>query len=363
MRVPTIRRRLFTKLGPIRSVVALAVLHLVLAVPRAAQSESEARPFGVVDLHVDLPYQSMFEGRSLARGTGQYDARWLREAGVEGVVFPLFVPRDVAAGGPQMKHLEASYQALEQKLPGIAPYAAPTTAPGCGAAKAGQVEAFYAFEGAAPLGRDLDSVFRWAKRGLRLFGLVHSQDNLLATSAGYGFTPARKNQGLTPLGSELVRRVHAAGAIVDVSHASDAAFADIMLQARRDAVPVVASHSNARALANHTRNLADHQLRAIADSGGVVGINFHSPFLLGGPGIADLDDVVRHIRHVARVAGIEAVAIGSDFEGGIRPPKELTTIRGFPQLARALLDDGFDENEVRKIFGENARRVLCRTAH
>jgi membrane dipeptidase len=222
------------------------------------------------------------------------------------------------------------------------------------------VQAFYAFEGAAPLGRDLDSIWEWARRGVRFYGLVHSTDNILATSAGYGFTAPSKRSGLTETGAELVRRIHAASGIVDVSHASDQAFVDVLQRARADAMPIVATHSNARQLAPHARNLSDAQLRAIASTGGVVGINFHSPFLLGGPGQATIDDVVRHIRHVANVASVDTVAIGSDFEGGIRPPRRLSDVRGFPSLARALREAGFSRREVAKIWSGNARRLLCR---
>jgi membrane dipeptidase len=334
----------------------LVVAQLLLLVPSQARSQQISRParFGVIDLHVDLSYQAMFKGRDLARGVGQYDASWLKDAGIDGIVFPLFVPRDASKQGPLMEHLDASYEALESKLPGLSLFA-PAPCQGT----AGQVDAFYAFEGSAPLGRDLDSIFRWAKRGVRFYGLVHSEDNLLAGSAGYGPATKEKQTGLTEAGRELVRRIHATRGMVDVSHASDAAFADILVQATADAVPLVATHSNARAIAPHARNLSDAQLRAIAATGGIVGINFHSPFLLGGPGQAELSDVVRHIRHVADVAGIDTVAIGSDFEGGIRPPAQLRDVRNFPVLAQALLDSGFSALEVQKIFSLNARRLLC----
>lgn len=325
--------------------------------PRAARPSPERRSgYDVVDLHVDLSYQAQWKGRDLARGTGQYAAAWLREAGVRGVVLPLFVPQRAGPGGPEARHLEDAYQALQAKLPGIAPY---TTVPCSG--DAGRVDTFPAFEGAGPLAEDLDAVFRWARRGVRFYGLVHTADNALASSAGTGPRPVPGGAGLSVLGQELVRRVHATSGIVDVSHASDATFADVLVQATADDRPIVATHSNARALAPHARNLSDAQLRAIAARGGIVGINFHSPYLLGGGGTAHISDVVRHIRHVVRTAGIDVAAIGSDFEGGIRPPAGLEDVRGFPKLAEALLDDGFTPREVRRILSGNARRLLCGT--
>lgn len=328
---------------------------LLATVPEPVRSEPLAGArFSVLDLHVDLSYQAAWKGRTLERGSGQYDASWLRTAGVGGVVLPLFVPERASRRGPLMQHLDDAHARLVRKLPGIAPYGA---LPCSGAPD--RVEVFYAFEGAAPLGRDLDSVFRWARRGIRLFGLVHTDHNALATSAGPGPNPAAARTGLTALGRELVRRVHAASGFVDVSHASDATFADVLIQATADDRPLVATHSNARALAPHARNLTDAQLRAIGSRGGVVGINFHAPFLVGGSGPAALSDVVRHIRHVVETAGVDAAAIGSDFEGGIRPPHDLADARAFPALAEALIDAGFSEALVRKIMSGNARRVLC----
>jgi membrane dipeptidase len=121
---------------------------------------------------------------------------------------------------------------------------------------------------------------------------------------------------------------------------------------------VVATHSNARALCDHPRNLTDEQLRGIAATGGVVGLNFHSPFVVRGRP-ATLADVVRQARHLLSVAGAAHVAIGADFEGGIRPARGLPDATHFPELARALRSAGSSEAAVRQVFSENALRVLC----
>jgi membrane dipeptidase len=145
---------------------------------------------------------------------------------------------------------------------------------------------------------------------------------------------------------------------VDVSHASDRAVADVLALAQKTGGVVVATHSNARALCDHPRNLSDQQLRGIAATGGVVGLNFHSPFVVRGRP-ATLADVVRQAKHLVKVAGIEHVAIGADFEGGIRPAKGLEDASRFPELAQALLEAGLPSAAVRKVFSENALRVLC----
>jgi membrane dipeptidase len=146
--------------------------------------------------------------------------------------------------------------------------------------------------------------------------------------------------------------------VVDVSHASDRAVADIIALASESHGVVVATHSNARALADHPRNLIDAQLRAIAATGGVIGVNFHGPFLARGRR-ARLSDVVRQILYLRQVVGIAHLAIGSDYEGDIRPPEELRDASRFPELAAALTRAGLDASEVRKIFADNALRVLC----
>jgi membrane dipeptidase len=165
--------------------------------------------------------------------------------------------------------------------------------------------------------------------------------------------------GLTAQGRGLVERLLQHKAVVDVSHASDATAREVIAMAEQQHVPVVASHSNVRALADHARNLSDELLLAIARTGGVVGINFHSPFLIRTGGRATLDDVVRHVRYVVDKVGVEHVAIGSDFEGDIKPARDLDDVRGFPKLARALEAAGLSQQDVRKIMGLNALRVLC----
>jgi len=217
------------------------------------------------------------------------------------------------------------------------------------------VRTFYAFEGAGPLADDPEALLLWAKRGLRIVGLVHTYANELASSSG---DREPKPFGLTEKGKVFVRRAFALGLILDVSHASDRAVEDILSLANEAHGVVVATHSNARALADHPRNLTDAQIRAIAATGGVIGVNFHGPFLARGRR-ARLRDVVQQFQHLRRTVGIDHLAIGSDFEGDIRPPDELRDASRFPELASALLRAGFVPDEVRKIFSQNALRLLC----
>lgn len=315
-----------------------------------ASSAAAPAPVPVVDLHVDLSYQFNFKARDFAGSSGQFSVEALRRGGVSAVVLPLFVPRSASASGPRLADLERSYQRVSQALLHTPPFAAA----GC-ASKAGAVRTFYAFEGAGQLADDPDSLLLWAKRGLRIVGLVHTYQNELASSSG---DAEPKAFGLTEKGQQFVRKAFALGLIVDVSHASDRAVADILALANELSGVVVATHSNARALADHPRNLDDAQLRAIAATGGVIGVNFHGPFLARGRR-ARLSDVVAQIQHLRDVVGIDHVAIGSDFEGDIRPPEELRDASRYPRLAAALAQAGFESSQVRRIFAENALRVLC----
>jgi membrane dipeptidase len=307
-------------------------------------------PVGVVDLHVDLPYRLNYKQAELAKGSGEFVAEHLVSSGVVGVVLPLYVPRNVSPTGPRMKDLEASYQRLIGALPKTAPYAAP----GC-VGEAGKVRTWLSFEGAGPLAAEPEVVDGWVKRGVRLFGLVHSFDNELATSSG---SPGPHRAGLTEAGREVTRRVFAAGALLDVSHASDRAASEVLDIADEVGGTVVASHSNARAVAKHPRNLTDELIGRIARTGGVIGVNFHSRFVVD-EGRASLADVVRQVTYLLAKAGADHVAIGSDYEGGINPPPELADVRGFPALRDALVQAGLSREIVAQIFHGNALRVLC----
>jgi len=316
---------------------------------RAAGAEP---PVPVVDLHVDLAYQLAFKDRSVERGTGQWLASELERAGVAGVVLPLYVPHEVSPTGPRLEDLERAYGRLFPALAATPPYALPGTIPG-----ERPVRTWLAFEGAAPFAARPEGLAPWVARGLRVVGLVHAHDNALASSSGIGGAFRAVDAGLTAAGRALMEHALALGVTVDVSHASDAAVADALAVARAAGRPVIATHSNARALCRHPRNLTDEQIRAIAATGGVVGANFHGPYLAVGR-TATLDDVVRHLRHLIDRGGIEHVALGSDFEGGIQAPSGLEDVRGFARLAGALRAAGLARADVERVFAGNALRVL-----
>ena len=315
----------------------------------APHAEGQTSPYPVIDLHVDLPYQLGFHQRPLREGSGQASLAQLRRGGVEGVVLPLFVPFSVSKTGPRLVDLEDSYERVWGELTAGSGFALP----GCGAG--GGVRTWLSFEGAGPLAEAPETLTAWVARGVRIVGLVHTQHNALASSSG---DSRSVDYGLTEAGKELVRRAHALGVAIDVSHASDRALGDVLALARETHGLVVATHSNARALCDHPRNLSDAGLRGIAATGGVVGLNLHGPFLARGRA-ATLKDAVEQARYLIRIAGSDHVAIGADFEGGIRPARGLEDASRFQELAQALLRSGISDGAVRKLLSENALRVLC----
>jgi membrane dipeptidase len=327
------------------------LLGAVLLVPLPLSgAEPAERPFGVIDLHVDLSYQTNFRGRAFGEGTGQFPARELARAGVVGVVLPLFVPREVSASGPRVSDYESSYARVYGELSRTPPFRLPGCLPGDGG-----VRTWLAFEGIGALAESPSALVGWAARGVRVVGPVHTAANALASSSGDA-TPSPF--GLTERGRELLQTADGLGMLLDVSHASRRATREMLELAARTESPVIATHSNASALANHPRNLGDDELRGIASTGGLVGVNFHARFVTGRPS-ATLPDVVQQVKHLVRVMGAEHVAIGSDFEGDIRPPTGLADVSGYQRLAAALLADGISRDAVRGIMAENAFRLLC----
>ncbi len=215
----------------------------------------------------------------------------------------------------------------------------------------GRIPVVLSIEGAGILLNDPGRLQTLYEAGVRAIGLVWNITNTLADSA----RDEPKWGGLSPVGRDAVREMNRLGIMVDVSHASEAAFWDILETSTR---PVYASHSNAHALRQHARNLKDEQIRAIAERGGIIGVAFHRTFLKRGRGPATIEDVVAHVQHIARVGGIGCVAIGTDFGGGAILPAGLGDIGKLPALVEALLRAGFSEQEVRAIMGGNAMRYF-----
>lgn len=159
--------------------------------------------------------------------------------------------------------------------------------------------------------------------------------------------------GLTDFGKEVVEEMNNIGMVIDVSHLSDGGFYDV---ARLSKKPFVASHSDARSITNHPRNLTDDMIKILSQKGGATGINFCSDFL-GNSEHGTIEEMVQHIKHIKKVGGIDVIAIGTDFDGIEKDP-EIKNSGEMDKLYCALKDEGFSDDDVEKIFYRNALRVF-----
>ena len=239
-------------------------------------------------------------------------------------------------------------------------------------AGSGRLAALLGLEGGHAIEDDLETLVRFHAKGVRYMTLVHQHTNGWADSASDADDASIAHHGgLTPFGVEVVKLMNDLGVLVDVSHAADATFWDALEVSR---APVIASHSSARALSASPRNLTDEMLRAVGAQGGIVMVNFadyyldprkldrgdHVRFLLTHPfswrtPLAALAD---HVEHVARVAGVDHVGIGSDFDGVPFLPARMGSVAELPNLTEELLRRDWSETDLRKLLGENALRVL-----
>ena len=216
--------------------------------------------------------------------------------------------------------------------------------------QAGKKAIFLGIENGYALGKDVNNVRKFRDMGVSYITLCHNGDNDLCDSArGKG-----EWKGLSPLGKQMVTEMNRLGVMVDISHAAESTFYDVLVCSR---YPIIASHSSARALCNHPRNLTDDQLKAIAGQGGVVQLCLYKGFINEEAEKASVSDAIRHINHMVDLIGVEHVGIGSDFDGdgeliGCRASNELINI------TMHLLKEGYSETDISRIWGGNFLRVM-----
>lgn len=211
---------------------------------------------------------------------------------------------------------------------------------------------FIGIENGYGIGKDLNNIRKFKEMGVNYITLCHSYDNDICHSSTH---TEDASQGLTPFGRQVVKEMNKQGILIDVSHASEGTFWDVMKLSKH---PVIASHSSARALCDHDRNLTDEQLRALAQNGGVAQLCLLNAYLRQDkPRKANVCDAANHLDHMIKVAGIDHVGIGSDFDGG----GGILGCQGdndFINLTMQLLEKGYTEEDLRKIWGGNLLRVL-----
>jgi len=352
----------------------------------------------VVDTHDDTTQRLVDEpGFDIAKrnATGSIDIPRMREGGLDAIFFSIWMDGKIT--GPvavkrALDQIDAVREAVRRNPKDLV--LATTAADIRRAAAEKKIAALMGVEGGHMIDSDLGVLRTFAALGVRYMTLTHSLNTPWADSSGD--KPA--HDGLTPFGKDVVREMNRLGMMVDISHVADKTFFDALETTK---APLVASHSSARALANAPRNMTDDMLRAMAKNGGVVMINYHSGFLSEEYRVAKpspklqarLDEsakrcgeneacsilesqrinqeamragelptvtwetIVEHIDHVAKIAGVDHVGLGSDFDGATMP-LGMEDATQLPKLTDALLKKGYSEADVEKILGGNILRVM-----
>ena len=349
----------------------------------------------VLDSHCDTPSQILrLRNLSMDNDHAHVDFPKLKRGKVDGAFFALYVPAS--------KGTDEAYDYACRLLEGVERSVAENRDSAAFAVTADQAldnkskglfSVFLGLENGSPLDNDIDRVKRFYDKGVRYITLCHSLNNQICDSCA---PKDKKWGGLSPFGKEVVAEMNRLGMLVDVSHVSDDTFYDVLEYSTR---PVVATHSCCRALCDHPRNMTDDMIRALAEKGGVIQINFYPLFLdptfsgrltgiaekgetIEAEFIADPADQLKraawnriqdelqaldrpsykliadHIDHVVSLVGIDHVGIGSDYDGIEVTPDGMEDISMMPVLFDELRSRGYSEKDLAKIAGENFFRIL-----
>ena len=329
----------------------------------------------VVDTHNDITSAITDEGFDLGArdtsGKNQTDIPRMKEGGLDAEFFAIYVAAKYAkeggSGRRAMEMIDGVYEQVRRHPESME--MALTVADIRRIHQSGKVAALMGIEGGHAIEDSLAALRLFYRLGVRYMTLTHTNSNNWAdSSGGVGNPAAKQHGGLSEFGGAVVREMNRLGMMVDISHVADETFWDCIEVSQ---APLIASHSSARALTNVPRNLNDEMLRALAKKGGVVMINFFNGFIntdYAKPGqpapskaaeTATLEMLMQHFEHCIKIAGIDHVGIGSDFDGvdGKLPPG-MEDVSKLPTIAYELLKRGHSENDVRKVLGENLLRVM-----
>jgi membrane dipeptidase len=383
----------------LRMVVGLPVL-LGLAVAQNARAETEAElrkkadrlahEILLLDTHLDTPFELQKRMQDISRRIegGHFDYVRARQGGLDALFMAVYVAPEYEEKGGAKAYTEGTIDMIEgfaRRWPDK--FALVHSADGIKTQfGSGRIAILLGIENGSALEDDPDNVERFYDRGVRYITLVHSKNNHICDSS---FDDTAKWHGLSPFGKELIARMNRVGMVIDVSHASDEACAQALELSR---APVVATHSACRCFTpGWQRNLSDEMIRRLAQKGGVIQVNFGAMFVNGtvnaqfeklrreivqhiqanhlqGPdrsryveqrwkqvrlAKASVGDVADHIDHIAKLAGVDHVGLGSDFDGITEVPVGLEDVSAYPNLIYELLKRGYGEQDIRKIGAEN----------
>ncbi len=330
----------------------------------------------VIDTHNDITSPMTDEGFDLgARDTSgkvQTDIPRMKEGGLGAEFFAIYVAAKYAKEGGSarraMDMIDGVYEQARRHPESLE--MAFTAGDIRRIHKSGKISALMGIEGGHAIEDSLSALRQFYRLGVRYMTLTHTNTNNWADSAGGINNPAEKRHGgLSDFGREVVREMNRLGMMVDISHVGDETFWDVIETTQ---APVIASHSSCRALTNVPRNVTDDMLKAVAKNRGVVMVNFYNGFInteYAKPGTltpskpadkATMDMLMQHFEHAIKVAGIDYVGIGSDFDGvdGLLPGG-MEDVSKLPAITYELLKRGYSENDVKKVLGENLLRVMA----
>ena len=391
--------------------LSLLVLSGLLALPVASQQSGDDaklreraaklhREAIVIDTHNDITSPMTDRGFDLGTrdtsGHTQTDLPRMKEGGLDAEFFAIYVAASYAKNGGSARRaldmIDGVYEQARRHPESLE--MAFTSDDIRRIAKAGKIAALMGIEGGHAIEDSLSALRQFYRLGVRYMTLTHTNTNSWADSSGDASNPdVKHHDGLTDFGKEVVREMNRLGMMVDISHVADKTFWDAIAASQ---APVIASHSSARALTDVPRNMTDEMLAAVGKKGGVVMVNFASGFVntklvkpspevqaqmdevrqrysdnleqmraelakLAGPRPkVTLDMLIDHFVHIAKVAGIDHVGIGSDFDGvGGQLPEGMEDISKLPSITYELLKRGFSDADVKKVLGENFLRTMA----
>lgn len=303
-----------------------------------------------IDLHCDTILR-LFDGQEgLWQNERGVDIQKLRDGDSLAQFFALFVNMDITDNPLErcLAMLDYFYSELEKNKEHIA--LATNYEELVRNQEAGKLSAFLTIEEGGVLKGQLSNLRNFYRLGVRMLTLTWNYPNEIGFPNAGGL---HTDKGLTAFGEEVVGEMNRLGMIIDVSHLSDGGFYDV---ARLSTKPFMASHSNARTMTGHVRNLTDDMIRVLAEKGGVTGITFAKQFL-GTKDISLVEDMIVHIEHVKKIGGIDVLAVGTDLDG-TKPKLEIDNTGSINKLLTSLKQKGFRESEIEKIFYKNAVRVM-----
>lgn len=358
----------------------------------------------ITDGHIDLPYRMQSAGKfvdvSIRTEDGDFDYVRAKAGGLDAPFMSIYVPSEYQLKPGSAKLLADTLINLVEKIVSTYPdkfALATTTQEVISNTSMGKISLPMGIENGAPVEQNLANVRYFYDRGIRYITLTHGKDNQICDSS---YDTTRTWNGLSPFGVEVVAEMNKVGIMVDISHVSDSAFYDVM---RVSKAPAIASHSSCRTFTpGFERNMSDEMIQALAKNGGVIQINFGTNFLDGekskkiGEARKHLADWVKekglnpddsaakayarmymdtvqpfstvqkvadHIDHVVKIAGIDHVGLGSDYDGvGDSLPIGLKDVSHYPNLILELLKRGYSEEDIQKICYKNVFRVWDKVA-